>query len=926
MSNCHFIFRRAYHSMFWAILCAVIGLGCERRVEARSVVYVDGQIKAAHSKTYDPALRTCGRGMETVYRTLKGAADSILPGQTLLIRAGQYTEALRPAQSGQAGNYICFKNFPDEEPVITGASLDPAIDISDRSYLIIEGLKITNVRRWFYGIRAHHNIIRNNHFSKAVHPSGSSKAGLFFQQAMYNTITGNTVEDSTQDNLSLIKSDRNLVENNTFRKAKHTLWTIKGGNFNVLRGNYFHNELQKIGEVYDCHGVGYDHEFYEYDCTKHNLIEKNRFAYTASSGNHSPYAGIQYAGQNGIIRNNLFYDTVGPALSLTLYGKEANYNTGNRIYHNVFYGTDFAGIDLSPSKVFAFKDNKILNNVFSKSIFVANDTRWPWWKNELAGKPVQMLVGRLNGFVCQNNSFFDKGRNAPYLVTLGHRGPLVRNQRPLRGVEYSQPELFRDNMELDPLFVNEERRDFHLKPDSQMIDAGMFLTRTTDSGSGRHLPVEDVGCFYDGYDIPGEKGDLIRLEGQEYVARIIDSDYKSNILELSQSLVWEKGQGVSLYYLGKRPDLGAYEFVPGGNRSPIADFSAYPQADAPFRIDLDASASTDPDGTIVEYNWDLGDGTTIPNGDARGSHAYMEPGTYTVTLEVADNSQSRRVGKATQIVRIGEPVLDVQPDSLDFGAKTEAQAVDLKNMGKGTLVYKILTSTPWLSIDKHSGYCAETQPIMVTVDRTGLKVGKYAGIVRIDAGSAGERHVEVSMEVPLLIEERLITVGDIWRYFKGVSAPPVKWNTLDFDDSNWLQGPSGIGYSNDVTYATILRDMMGKYTSFYMRRLFILSDADSMVNLQLGIQYDDGFIAYLNGHEVARSASMGPAGAATVYGKAPLSKHDEEAPEEIYDIEVKPGWLFSGENVLAVELYNYNARSSDACAVPRLVGSVIRLK
>ncbi|MHC4417076.1 MAG: hypothetical protein ACYSU6_00660, partial [Planctomycetota bacterium] len=81
--------------------------------------------------------------------------------------------------------------------------------------------------------------------------------------------------------------------------------------------------------------AGFNHEFYEYDCTKYNLIERNTFAYTPSSGNHSPYAGIQYAGQNGIIRNNIFYDTIGPALSLTLYGREANYNTGNRIYNNV---------------------------------------------------------------------------------------------------------------------------------------------------------------------------------------------------------------------------------------------------------------------------------------------------------------------------------------------------------------------------------------------------------------------------------------------------------------------------------------------------------------------------------------------------------------------------------------------------------------
>ena len=60
-------------------------------------------------------------------------------------------------------------------------------------------------------------------------------------------------------------------------------------------------------------------------------------------------------------------------------------------------------------------------------------------------------------------------------------------------------------------------------------------SRTAD-GSGRELAVEDVGYFYDGYDIPGEKGDLIRLEGQDFVARVVDIDYENNVLILSQSL------------------------------------------------------------------------------------------------------------------------------------------------------------------------------------------------------------------------------------------------------------------------------------------------------------------------------------------------------------------------------------------------------
>jgi parallel beta-helix repeat protein len=918
------IYPRMFLLEFFAVIFIVVGTSCSHKAKANSVIYVDCQIKNAHSSTYNPAARTCGSGTETAYKTLEAAAERILPGQTVIIREGTYSHTLRPGQSGQIDNYICFKNFPGEEPVISGTSLEPAIDISDRSYIIIEGLKINGVRRWLYAIRANHNIIRNNHFLKAVDPHGSSKTGLFFQQAMYNTIIDNTIEECNQDSLSLIKSDRNLIVNNTFRKAKHTLWTIKGGNFNVIRNNYFHNELQKIGEVYDCHKAGFDHEFFEYDCTKHNLVEQNTFAYVPSSGNSSPYSGIQYAGQKGIIRNNLFYDTVGPSLDMTLYGKEAAYNTGNRIYNNVFYGSDFAGISLSASKNFTFADNILKNNILTESNFVANDTRWPWWTNMLDGKPVQILAGRLDGFVCRNNNFFSKCKDSQYLVTLGSRKALVRSQGPLSYLEVNYPELFKDNMERDPLFVNEEKRDFHLKIDSPMIDAGAFLTQTVSDGEGIFLPVEDAGYFYDGYNIPGQVGDLIRIEGRDYVARIVKIDYEKNVLELSQSLVWAKGHGVSLYYLGNRPDLGPFEFVPGGNHPPIAEFTSYPRNDALLTIDVEASASCDKDGNITKYSWDFGDGTREPNGPTAMSHTYTEPGAYNVTLKVFDNNQPQLTGNAMLTVSVGKPVLSIIEEKIDFGPMDRTKSIELRNNGEGTLSYRISASDPWLTVDKSSGrFTTQTQTILVNINRADIKVGRYNGRITVDAGTAGVHNIEVSMTIPKIKEVELISVGDKWKYGRGIVEPPATWNCVDFNDSSWLEGPSGIGYSTEVSYPTQLNDMKGNYRTVYMRRSFEVNNIDSIASLELVMQYDDGFIAYLNGREIARSPSMGPAGTPAGFRKDALFPHDEEEPEEIFYIEVRKGLLSENNNVLAIEFHNEYIKSSDSCAVPRLTAKEI---
>ncbi|MGB2819661.1 MAG: PKD domain-containing protein [Phycisphaerae bacterium] len=882
------------------------------------MIYVDHRIGADRSTSYDPAARTCGGGTALAYKTLGAAAEAAIAGQTVSIRAGTYREQLRPANSGVSGKRITFKNYRDEKAIITGAELVPAIDISEREHLVIEGLNVTNVRRWLYAVRSHHSVIRNNHFLKAVDPGGSSKTGLFFQEATYNRIAGNTIEDCTQDNLSLVRSDRNIVENNVFRKARHTLWAIKGGSFNILRNNLFHNEWQKIGEVYDCHNVGFNHEFSAYNCTKHNLIEGNRFAYTPSSGESSPYSGIQYAGQNGIIRNNLFHDTVGPGLSLTLYGKEANYNTDNHIYSNVFYATRFAGISLSPAANLAFARNVIKNNILAYSTFAANDTRWRWYTHELDGKPVQMLCGRTDGFFCEGNNLFSDSKHKAYLITLGSRSPLVQAQQPLTALQTRLPHLFRGNFELDPLFVDAAKRDFRLKPTSPMIDRGVFLTNATASGSGTSMSVEDVGYFCDGFDIPGEEGDLIGLEGQDGTARVVDIDYEKRVLHLSQSLRWTKGQGVALRYLGRRPDIGACEFVPGGNVPPVAAFTAAPQAPAPLSVDLDASVSDD-DGAIVRHDWDLGDGTAVADGPARLSHTYTRPGTYAVTLKVTDNGRPGLTGVASLDVSVGKPVLAASATSVTFGPTDESLPLKISNSGDGTLVYRVIPSVPWLSVRPSTGTCTtETDAIVVNVHRAGLDTGVHKGAITVDASAAGVRRIAVTATVPTVGCKELINVGDDWRYLKGVVAPPGDWRSVQFDDSAWANGPSGIGYSSDRKYPTNLADMKGGYISVFMRRKFRIDDVASVVKLRLGISYDDGFVAYINGKEVARSRSMGTSQTAVRHDKDALSKHDEEEPEELFDIEPVRRLLTTGDNVLAIQFHNEWIKGTDACAVPRL--------
>ena len=69
---------------------------------------------------------------------------------------------------------------------------------------------------------------------------------------------------------------------------------------------------------------------------------------------------------------------------------------------------------------------------------------------------------------------------------------------------------------------------------------------------------------------------------------------------------------------------------------PIASFTYVPQSQ--ITIMFDASCSYDSDGTIVEYNWDFGDG--VMGSGITYNHTYIVNGTYTVKLTVIDNDRS----------------------------------------------------------------------------------------------------------------------------------------------------------------------------------------------------------------------------------------------------------------------------------------------
>lgn len=91
--------------------------------------------------------------------------------------------------------------------------------------------------------------------------------------------------------------------------------------------------------------------------------------------------------------------------------------------------------------------------------------------------------------------------------------------------------------------------------------------------------------------------------------------------------------------IGDSPNIGAFqpsEEVTGGNVPPVAFFTASPiSGEAPLTVNVNASGSSDVDGTI-SYTWNWGDSTSNGTG-VTASHTYALPGTYTILLTVVDD-------------------------------------------------------------------------------------------------------------------------------------------------------------------------------------------------------------------------------------------------------------------------------------------------
>lgn len=160
--------------------------------------------------------------------------------------------------------------------------------------------------------------------------------------------------------------------------------------------------------------------------------------------------------------------------------------------------------------------------------------------------------------------------------------------------------------------------------------------------------------------------------------------------------------------------------------------------------------------------------------------------------------------------------------------------------------------------------------------------------------------------------ESVILPGDSWNYQIPTAQPSVEWTQLNFDDSQWESGPTGIGYGDGDDQTIIETSLV-----VYMRHQFEVITLADVEQVVLDMDYDDGFVAYLNGTEIARSLVSGdpPAFDQASDGLHEALLYNGSDPERW---EVDQSLLLDGANILAVEVHNESLTSSDMTSIPIL--------
>jgi len=158
--------------------------------------------------------------------------------------------------------------------------------------------------------------------------------------------------------------------------------------------------------------------------------------------------------------------------------------------------------------------------------------------------------------------------------------------------------------------------------------------------------------------------------------------------------------------------------------------------------------------------------------------------------------------------------------------------------------------------------------------------------------------------------QTLVATNTFWSFKRSTneaSVPVTAWRLPGFDVTAWESSRAPFHYGENITTGTLLSNMRSNYAGVFLLRTFFVADKNRVGGLTLNVAIDDGFVAWINGVEVARANA--PEGPLTFRSVATASA-SEPVGLAPFPLPNPTDYLRTGDNVLAVHAMNQSLTAS----------------
>jgi hypothetical protein len=394
------------------------------------------------------------------WRTIQKAADTLVAGDTIYIRAGTYSEQVIPQNSGSAGQPITYAAYPGETVTLDGSGitleddLDGVFNVAGRSHVVVSGLLVINAGPYVNNagimiLNSDHITVENN----STYNTNSSGIGVWWNNHV--VVTGNRIEEAGgggyQECITIAGTDTFEVSNNEVLNChKEGICAKDGASNGQVCRNHIHH-VEAVGIYVDAWDED-THDIAVFQNVVHDIANSDGFAVASEAG--------------GTLRNVALYNNIA--------------------YHNRYTG--FAVTtngDSGPMDGIAIINNTVYDN------------GWTVWGGGIAvNNPNAQNVVVRNNVVSQNLSFQLVVAADVSTATLSIDHNLVDGFRGTEGELYGD-----DYVEGDPLFANPAGATFRLRETSPAIDSGSAVDAPAVDFDGRARPMDGDDDGTADYDI-----------------------------------------------------------------------------------------------------------------------------------------------------------------------------------------------------------------------------------------------------------------------------------------------------------------------------------------------------------------------------------------------------------------------------------------